>query len=82
MSDEYQQLVQLRLTNDVFWALQTLKAADDSVSSQERVQLATILTHSPLRPLYLRNIELAATSRYLKILFMIDSNLLWKLYLR
>lgn len=82
MSDEYQKLVQLRLTNDVFWALQTLKTTDDSVSAQERMQLATVLTHSPLRPLYLRNVKSAATNRYLKILFMINNNLLWKLYLR
>lgn len=82
MSDEYQQLVQLRLANDVFWALQTLKNAGDSVSSQERVQLATILTRSSLRPLYLRNVRSAATNRYIKILFILNSNLLWKLYLR
>lgn len=81
MPDEYRQFVQLRLTNDVFWALQTLKTAGSSVSEQNRMQFVTTLTHSPLRPIYLRNIKSAATSRILKILFILNNHSLWSQYL-
>lgn len=81
MPDEYRQFVQLRLTNDVFWALQTLKTVDASVSEQDRMQFVATLAHSPLRPIYLHNIKSAATSRILKILFILNNRLLWSLYL-
>lgn len=81
MSDEYRQFAQLRLTNDVFWTLQTLKTAGTSVSKQDRMQFVATLTHSSLRPIYLRNIKLAATSRILKILFILNNRLLWSWYL-
>lgn len=82
MSDEYQRFAQLRLTNDVVWALQTAKTAPSSVSLQERMEFTRTLTRSPLRPIYMRNIKSAATSKLLKILFILDNSPLWSWYLR
>ena len=80
MPAEYQRFVQLRLTNDVFWALQTIKTVSVSVPLQKRMEFIKTLTDSPLRSMYLRNAKFASVGRWLKILFVINSDPLWLRY--
>ena len=71
-----------RLANDVLWAIDAVRKAPHSVSSLQKIEYISRLTESPYRRYYLYGLKHAAVSRLVKILYVLNINLLWSIYIR
>lgn len=71
-----------RLANDVLWAIDAVRKAPHSVSSLQKIEYISRLTESPYRRYYLYGLKHAAVSRLVKILYVLNIDLLWSIYIR
>ncbi|WP_158214113.1 glycosyltransferase family 2 protein [Bifidobacterium vansinderenii] len=72
---------QRRCAEDVLWAMDTAFGAKPDVTVGQRLEFLTRLSNVPSRGFCLKGAKKAASSRELKVLFLLNSKVLWKAYL-
>lgn len=81
LNDDNRQALYTRMANDILWAINAVRSASAEVSLKERTQYVQDLADTPYRKRCLRGVRAAGASRIMKILFAINSGVLWNLYL-
>lgn len=71
-----------RFANDVLWAMDTAFAPAPRISLEERLDFLMALSNTPSRSICLQGVKQAASSRVLKILFIVNNRVLWKWYVQ
>ncbi|WP_190973827.1 glycosyltransferase family 2 protein [Bifidobacterium reuteri] len=81
LNAQYRDVLLSRLCSDVLWALLAMKQPNLQTSIMQKMAYIRGLADSPLRGYYLQGLHHAWSTRGIKILFRINSTILWYLYI-
>ncbi|WP_190972790.1 glycosyltransferase family 2 protein [Bifidobacterium tissieri] len=73
---------QRRCAEDVLWAMDTAFTTKPGITLDQRLEFLRKLSNVPSRRFCLRGAKKAASSRELKVLFLLNSGMLWMMYLK
>ena len=80
LTDAHRDTLTARLTSDVLWALLAIKQAPQQINFAQKMEYIHRLANSPLRGLYLQGLRHAWATRGIKILYQLNSTILWHIY--
>ena len=82
ITDDQRLAIDVRLANDVLWAISAVRQAPASVSAEDRLEFIERIMRSPWHGHYLHALKAAHVDRLTKLAFLLNNPVLWRWYVK